>query len=135
MNFAISKSNEEYRTFVLVSINDHAITPAFHARNKRNQGTQSSLNAKRAATKIFSQYCQHFKIAPNVTSVLKIQETTKGSDKKIYVFEATNQELDTPIVLEKVDGKFVRIASVEEATNAQNVIEYKHKNVLKTVKT
>lgn len=125
---------EEYRTFKLVSVNDHPITKDFNARNTRPVRTNHSIGATRAAGKIFTSYCTHFGVEENTELSFKIIETTKGPHGKIYDFIAKRQKLNEPYYLEKIDGKLHKILQIDEATNQKNVITYQYKNIISSSK-
>ena len=132
---AISKDGSEYRTFKLHSVNDHSISKEFHAKNERPTGSSFHIGGSRAASKIFNSYCSHFGVDVHSEITFKIVETTNGiRNGKLYTFKATREELATPSYLEKVDGKLVVLSSPGEASNPKNVIEYRYKNKITSVR-
>ena len=128
----------EYRSFKLVKVNNVELCEIFQARNKREVGSQTSLGPSRAASKIFTSYRLKHEVKLNEPTHLEIVEMTQGKPGKTYEYVATVEEMKTPEYFEKVtvngEVKLVKIASLDDAQDKNNVIVHKYKTSIRTVR-
>jgi len=112
-----SASGKPVRSFRLLTINNR----------KTLKDTRSiSATPGQSASKLFSRYCSRLKKGAKCATTLKIQETTRGSDHKIYRYNALRARNNDSI---KVKGKTINF-KFRNVISSRNV----HKKQKKTMK-
>jgi hypothetical protein len=91
-----SSSGKPVRSFKLLTINN---------RKARKDTRSVSATPGQSASKLFSRYCSRLKKGAKCATTLKIQETTRGSDHKVYRYNALRARNNDSI---NVKGKTIK---------------------------
>jgi WD40 repeat protein len=111
----------ESRFFKLVSVNGKEVDGGrYELPSKTKSGKSQTMGPKDKASTAFSEICKKNKKKGECSYKFAIQETTRGSNKKVYHYEGKRVKLAKPIVLELKDKK----------TGEVRKIVKKYKNVI-----
>jgi hypothetical protein len=98
--------NNETRFFKLVSVNGKEFDGGrYELPAKTKSGKAQTRGPKDKASTAFSEICKKNKKKGECSYKFSIQETTRGSNKKVYHYEGKRVKLAKPIVLELKDKK------------------------------
>ena len=98
----------ESRFFKLVSINGKEVDGGrYELPSKTKSGKEQTRGPKDKASIAFSEICKKNNKKGECSYKFAIQETTRGSNKKVYHYEGKRVKLTKPIVLELKDKKVV----------------------------
>lgn len=100
---------EGERSFKIVSLNSR------RAKKSKEGGRYISRSSQGAAKKAFNRSCRESKIRGQCTLIIVIQETTQGSQGKLYKYKMKRVKLQKPVIVEK-DGRKIRIKYKTTAT-------------------
>ena len=100
-----------YRSFTIINVGKSSGCKTKFGRGKYG-GRYISKSASAAASKAFSELCRTKRIRGVCTMYITLQETTKNSNHKTYVYKANRQRLKEPLIM-------------MEGTDKEYVIEYK----------
>ena len=96
----------ESRFFKLVSINGKEVDGGrYELPFKTKSGKVQTRGPKDKASTAFSEICKKNNMKGECSYKFAIQETTRGSNKKVYHYEGKRVKLAKPIVLELQDKK------------------------------
>ena len=105
--------NNESRFFKLVSENGKEVDGGrYELPAKTKSGKQQTRGPKDKASTAFSEICKKNNKKGECSYKFAIQETTRGSNKKIYHYEGKRVKLANPIVLELKDKKTGEVKKV-----------------------
>jgi hypothetical protein len=111
----------ESRFFKLVSINGKEVDGGrYELPAKTKSGNPQTRGPKDKASTAFSEICKKNNMKGECSYKFAIQETTRGSNKKVYHYEGKRVKLAKPIVLELQDKK----------TGEVNKVVKKYKNII-----
>ena len=117
-------NNLEDRHFKLVSVSGKSVEDRgrYELKSKTSSGKKQTRGPKDIASKVFTQLCSKLNKKNECKFVFIIQETTRNSKHKLFSYEGSKIKLKKPIIIERIspNGKKIKI-------------EYKYKNVLKTL--
>jgi WD40 repeat protein len=98
----------ESRFFKLVSVNGKEVDGGrYELPSKTKSGKEQTRGPKDKASIAFSEICKKNNKKGECSYKFAIQETTRGSNKKVYHYEGKRVKLTKPIVLELNDKKVV----------------------------
>jgi WD40 repeat protein len=98
----------ESRFFKLVSVNGKEVDGGrYELPSKTKFGKEQTRGPKNKASIAFSEICKKNNKKGECSYKFAIQETTRGSNKKVYNYEGKRVKLTKPIVLELNDKKVV----------------------------
>ena len=98
----------ESRFFKLVSINGKEVDGGrYELPSKTKSGKEQTRGPKDKASIAFSEICKKNNKKGECSYKFAIQETTRGSNKKVYHYEGKRVKLTKPIVLELKEKKVV----------------------------
>jgi hypothetical protein len=101
------------RFFKLVSINGKAVDGGrYELPLKTKTGKPQTRGPKDKASSAFSEICQKNKEKGECSYKFAIQETTRGSDKKVYNYQGKRVKLPKPVVLKLKDKKTGKVKEV-----------------------
>jgi len=101
------------RFFKLVSINGKTVDGGrYELPLKTKTGKPQTRGPKDKASSAFSEICQKNKEKGECSYKFAIQETTRGSDKKIYHYQGKRVKLSKPVVLKLKDKKTGKVKEV-----------------------
>ncbi len=101
------------RFFKLVSINGKSVDGGrYELPLKTKSGKAQTRGPKDKASSAFSEICQKNKEKGECSYKFAIQETTRGSDKKIYHYQGKRVKLAKPVVLKLKDKKTGKVKEV-----------------------
>lgn len=117
------KSEEEYdfsggadgdsRFFKLVSVNGKSVDGGrYELPLKTKSGKPQTRGPKDKASSAFSEICQKNNEKGECSYKFAIQETTRGSDKKVYHYQGKRVKLAKPVVLKLKDRKTGKVKEV-----------------------
>ncbi len=115
--------SEDSRYFKVVIVNGKSIDDGgrYELPMKTKSGKPQRRGPKDKASTAFSELCQKAKKKEECKFSFSIQETTRGSDKKIYHYEGKRVKLSKPIVLKLKDKRTGKVKEVVKRYN--NVIK------------
>jgi hypothetical protein len=103
----------ESRFFKLVSVNGKSVDGGrYELPLKTKTGKPQTRGPKDKASSAFSEICQKNKEKGECSYKFAIQETTRGSDKKIYHYQGKRVKLAKPVVLKLKDKKTGKVKEV-----------------------
>jgi hypothetical protein len=106
-------SEGDSRFFKLVSINGKAVDGGrYELPLKTKTGKPQTRGPKDKASSAFSEICQKNKEKGECSYKFAIQETTRGSDKKVYHYQGKRVKLAKPVVLKLKDSKTGKVKEV-----------------------
>ena len=79
---------------------------------KTKSGKHQTRGPKDKASSAFSEICQKNKDKGECSYKFAIQETTRGSDKKVYHYQGKRVKLDKHVILELKDSKTGKVKKV-----------------------
>ena len=101
------------RFFKLVSVNGKEVDGGrYELPLKTKSGKPQTRGPKDKASSAFSEICQKNKEKGECSYKFAIQETTRGSDKKVYHYQGKRVKLAKPVVLELKDSKTGEVKEV-----------------------
>jgi hypothetical protein len=101
------------RFFKLVSVNGKEVDGGrYELPLKTKSGKTQTRGPKDKASSAFSEICQKNKEKGECSYKFAIQETTRGSDKKVYHYQGKRVKLEKPVVLELKDKKTGKVKKV-----------------------
>lgn len=101
------------RFFKLVSINGKEVDGGrYELPLKTKTGKPQTRGPKDKASSAFSEICQKNKEKGECSYKFAIQETTRGSDKKVYHYQGKRVKLSKPVVLKLKDKKTGKVKEV-----------------------
>lgn len=101
------------RFFKLVSINGKAVDGGrYELPLKTKTGKAQTRGPKDKASSAFSEICQKNNEKGECSYKFAIQETTRGSNKKVYHYQGKRVKLAKPVVLELKDRKTGKVKKV-----------------------
>jgi len=121
-NGGAKEESEDSRYFKVVIVNGKSIDDGgrYELPMKTKSGKKQRRGPKDKASTAFSELCQKNNKKEECKFTFSIQETTRGSDKKIYHYEGKRVKLSKPIVLKLKDKKSGKVKEVIKKYN--NVI-------------
>ena len=103
----------ESRFFKLVSVNGKEVDGGrYELPSKTKSGKAQTRGPKDKASFAFSEICKKNNKKGECSYKFAIQETTRGSNKKVYHYEGKRVKLTKPIVLELKDKKTRKVKKV-----------------------
>ena len=106
-------TDSESRFFKLVSINGKSVDGGrYELPLKTKTGKPQTRGPKDKASSAFSEICQKNKEKGECSYKFAIQETTRGSDKKVYNYQGKRVKLAKPVVLKLKDKKTGKVKEV-----------------------
>jgi WD40 repeat protein len=103
----------ESRFFKLVSVNGKEVDGGrYELPSKTKSGKAQTRGPKDKASFAFSEICKKNNKKGECSYKFAIQETTRGSNKKVYHYEGKRVKLTKPIVLELKDKKTGKVKKV-----------------------
>jgi WD40 repeat protein len=103
----------ESRFFKLVSVNGKEVDGGrYELPSKTKSGKAQTRGPKDKASFAFSEICKKNSKKGECSYKFAIQETTRGSNKKVYHYEGKRVKLTKPIVLELKDKKTGKVKKV-----------------------
>jgi len=101
------------RFFKLVSVNGKEVDGGrYELPLKTKSGKPQTRGPKDKASSAFSEICQKNKEKGECSYKFAIQETTRGSDKKVYHYQGKRVKLAKPVVLKLKDSKTGKVKEV-----------------------
>jgi hypothetical protein len=101
------------RFFKLVSVNGKEVDGGrYELPLKTKTGKQQTRGPKDKASSAFSEICQKNKEKGECSYKFAIQETTRGSNKKVYHYQGKRVKLSKPVVLKLKDSKSGKVKEV-----------------------
>jgi hypothetical protein len=101
------------RFFKLVSVNGKAVDGGrYELPLKTKTGKPQTRGPKDKASSAFSEICQKNKEKGECSYKFAIQETTRGSNKKVYHYQGKRVKLSKPVVLKLKDSKTRQVREV-----------------------
>ena len=110
-----NKNSDESRFFKLVSVNGKEVEDGgrYELPLKTKYGKDQRRGPKDKASTAFSELCQkNKKKGEECKFKFAIQETTRGSHKKVYHYEGKRVKLSKPVVLKLKDKKTGKVKEV-----------------------
>ena len=128
-NYFTGGADGESRFFKLVSVNGKAVDGGrYELPLKTKSGKAQTRGPKDKASSAFSEICQKNKEKGECSYKFAIQETTRGSDKKVYNYQGKRVKLAKPVVLELKDRKTGKVKKViKKFKNVITSLGSKHK--------
>lgn len=106
-------AESESRFFKLVSVNGKAVDGGrYELPLKTKTGKPQTRGPRDKASSAFSEICQKNKEKGECTYKFAIQETTRGSNKKVYHYQGKRVKLAKPVVLKLKDKKTKKVKEV-----------------------
>lgn len=106
-------ADSESRFFKLVSVNGKTVDGGrYELPLKTKTGKPQTRGPKDKASSAFSEICQKNKEKGECSYKFAIQETTRGSDKKVYHYQGKRVKLAKPVVLKLKDKKTGKVKEV-----------------------
>lgn len=106
-------AESESRFFKLVSVNGKEVDGGrYELPLKTKTGKPQTRGPRDKASSAFSEICQKNKEKGECSYKFAIQETTRGSDKKVYHYEGKRVKLSKPVVLKLKDSKTGKVKEV-----------------------
>ena len=103
----------ESRFFKLVSVNGKTVDGGrYELPLKTKTGKPQTRGPKDKASSAFSEICQKNKEKGECSYKFSIQETTRGSDKKVYNYQGKRVKLTKAVVLKLKDRKTGKVKEV-----------------------
>ena len=103
----------ESRFFKLVSINGKTVDGGrYELPLKTKSGKPQTRGPRDKASSAFSEICQKNKEKGECSYKFAIQETTRGSNKKVYHYQGKRVKLAKPVVLKLKDKKTKEVREV-----------------------
>jgi len=117
--------SDDARYFKVIIVNGKHIDDGgrYELPLKTKSGKPQRRGPKDKASTAFSELCQKNKKKEECKFTFSIQETTRGSDKKIYHYEGKRVKLAKPITLKLKDKRTGKVKEVVKKYN--NVIKSK----------
>ena len=114
MSGGAKNNSDESRFFKLVSVNGKDVEDGgrYELPLKTKKGKPQRRGPKDKASTAFSELCQKHKKKEECKFKFAIQETTRGSDKKIFHYEGKRVKLSKPVVLKLKDKKTGKVKEV-----------------------
>jgi len=101
------------RFFKLVSVNGKEVDGGrYELPLTTKTGKPQTRGPKDKASSAFSEICQKNKEKGECSYKFAIQETTRGSDKKVYHYQGKRVKLSKPVVLKLKDKKTGKVKEV-----------------------
>jgi len=101
------------RFFKLVSVNGKEVDGGrYELPLTKKTGNPQTRGPKDTASSAFSEICQKNNEKGECSYKFAIQETTRGSDKKVYHYEGKRVKLSKPVVLKLKDKKTGKVKEV-----------------------
>jgi len=101
------------RFFKLVSVNGKQVDGGrYELPLTTKTGKAQTRGPKDKASSAFSEICQKNNEKGECSYKFAIQETTRGSDKKVYHYEGERVKLSKPVVLKLKDSKTGKVKEV-----------------------
>lgn len=101
------------RFFKLVNVNGKTVDGGrYELPLKTKTGKPQTRGPKDKASSAFSEICQKNKEKGECSYKFAIQETTRGSDKKVYNYQGKRVKLAKPVVLKLKDRKTGKVKEV-----------------------
>lgn len=109
----IGGAESDSRFFKLVSINGKDVDGGrYELPLKTKTGKPQTRGPKDKASSAFSEICQKNKEKGECSYKFAIQETTRGSNKKVYHYQGKRVKLSKPVVLKLKDSKTGKVKEV-----------------------
>lgn len=106
-------TDNDSRFFKLVSVNGKKVDGGrYELPLKTKTGKPQTRGPKDKASSAFSEICQKNKEKGECSYKFSIQETTRGSDKKVYHYQGKRVKLAKPVVLKLKDRKTGKVKEV-----------------------
>jgi hypothetical protein len=106
-------AESDSRFFKLVSINGKDVDGGrYELPLKTKTGKPQTRGPKDKASSAFSEICQKNKEKGECSYKFAIQETTRGSNKKVYHYQGKRVKLSKPVVLKLKDRKTGKVKEV-----------------------
>jgi len=106
-------SESESRFFKLVSVNGKDVDGGrYELPLKTKTGKPQTRGPRDKASSAFSEICQKNKEKGECSYKFAIQETTRGSNKKVYHYQGKRVKLSKPVVLKLKDKKTGKVKEV-----------------------
>lgn len=106
-------AESDSRFFKLVSINGKEVDGGrYELPLKTKTGKPQTRGPKDKASSAFSEICQKNKEKGECSYKFAIQETTRGSNKKVYHYQGKRVKLSKPVVLKLKDSKTGKVKEV-----------------------
>jgi hypothetical protein len=106
-------AESDSRFFKLVSINGKDVDGGrYELPMKTKTGKPQTRGPKDKASSAFSEICQKNKEKGECSYKFAIQETTRGSNKKVYHYQGKRVKLSKPVVLKLKDRKTGKVKEV-----------------------
>jgi hypothetical protein len=106
-------ADSDSRFFKLVSVNGKSVDGGrYELPLKTKTGKPQTRGPKDKASSAFSEICQKNKEKGECSYKFAIQETTRGSDKKVYNYQGKRVKLAKPVVLKLKDRKTGKVKEV-----------------------
>lgn len=123
MSGGAKAESEDSRYFKVVIVNGKAVEDGgrYELPLKTKSGKPQRRGPKDKASTAFSELCQKNKKKEECKFTFSIQETTRGSDKKIYHYEGKRVKLAKAITLKLKDKRTGKVKEVVKRYN--NVIK------------
>lgn len=123
MKGGANDNKEDSRYFKVIKVNGKSVDDGgrYELPLKTKSGKAQRRGPKDKASTAFSELCQKNKMKEECKFTFSIQETTRGSNKKIYNYEGRRVKLTKPIVLKLKDKKTGKVKEVVKKYN--NVIK------------
>jgi len=123
LNGGAKKESDDSRYFKVVIVNGKSIDDGgrYELPLRTKSGKPQRRGPKDKASTAFSELCLKHKKKEECKMTFSIQETTRGSDKKIYHYEGKRVKLSKPIVLKLKDKRTGKVKEVVKKYN--NVIK------------
>jgi hypothetical protein len=119
------KNSDDSRYFKLVNVNGKHVEDGgrYELPLRTKTGKPQRRGPKDKASTAFSELCQKHKRKEDCKFKFAIQETTRGSDKKVYHYEGKRVKLSKPVVLKLKDKRTGKVKTVTK----------KYTNVIKSL--
>ncbi len=106
-------AESESRFFKLVSVNGKDVDGGrYELPLKTKTGKPQTRGPRDKASSAFSEICQKNKEKGECSYKFAIQETTRGSNKKVYHYQGKRVKLSKPVVLKLKDKKTGKVKEV-----------------------
>lgn len=108
------EESEDSRYFKVIVVNGKSVDDGgrYELPLKTKSGKPQRRGPKDKASTAFSELCHKHKKKEECKFTFSIQETTRGSDKKIFHYEGKRIKLSKPIVLKLKDRKTGKVKEV-----------------------
>jgi hypothetical protein len=106
-------AESDSRFFKLVSVNGKAVDGGrYELPLKTKTGKPQTRGPRDKASSAFSEICQKNNEKGECSYKFAIQETTRGSNKKVYHYQGKRVKLSKPVVLKLKDSKTGKVKEV-----------------------